>query len=284
MEITKKAVELNNILSKYKQYNKTIGFVPTMGALHKGHISLVNKAGEQTDIVVVSIFVNPTQFNNSDDLKNYPRELDKDIKLLESTKCTVVYCPDVEDVYPEEDTRVFNFGELSNVMEGVFRPGHFNGVAQVVSRLFDIVKPNKAFFGQKDFQQLAIINKMVEMLGLSIEIVPCPIVREDDGLALSSRNLLLTDEERKSALEISKTLFLTKELMNDKSIVDLVNFAVDKLNNTPLLKVEYFSIVDGNTLQEVSNWDESDYIVGCITVYAGKIRLIDNLIYKEPSL
>jgi len=281
MKIVVKAEELRSLVAENKTSGKTIGFVPTMGALHQGHLSLVNKASQKADVVIVSVFVNPTQFNNADDLKNYPRTIDEDIKKLEDTACSILYHPAVEEVYPEKDDRVFDFGTLDKVMEGEFRPGHFNGVAQVVSRLFDLVQPDKAFFGEKDFQQLAIIKAMTKMLKYNIEIVPCEIVRESDGLAMSSRNALLTSEHRKEAILISKTLFESKKLIETQNIKEVINFVVRTINNSTLLDVEYFNIVDGNTLQPVDDWSDSEYIVGCIAVFAGKVRLIDNLIYKS---
>ncbi len=281
MNIIVKAEDLKAIIKDYREQGKEIGFVPTMGALHKGHLSLVNKACEQTEIVVVSIFVNPTQFNNPEDLKTYPRTLEEDKRLLETTQCSILFYPSVDEVYPQKDERVFDFGMLDKVMEGEYRPGHFNGVAQVVSRLFDLVTPDVAFFGQKDFQQLVIIREMVKMLKYNIKIVSCDIVREEDGLALSSRNKLLTPRHRKEAPLISKILVESKELMNSKNITEVINFVIEEINKNPLLKVEYFSIVDGNTLQNVDRWNDSEYIVGCITVFADKVRLIDNLIYKN---
>ncbi len=283
MDIIVKAEELKAIIKEFKEQGKVIGFVPTMGALHNGHLSLVRMADEQSDITIVSIFVNPTQFNNPDDLESYPRTIEDDTKLLESTNCKIVFCPSVVEVYPEKDERIFDFGSLDKVMEGSFRPGHFNGVAQVVSRLFDLVNPDKAFFGEKDFQQLAIIRKMTEMLNYDVEIVPCEIVREEDGLAMSSRNKLLSEEYRDVAPRIFEILNESKKLMNSKSLKEVINFVVETINNIPLLNVEYFSIVDGNTLQDVDDWSESEYIVGCIAVYADKVRLIDNLIYKKLS-
>lgn len=252
-----------------------------MGALHKGHLSLVETAGQCTDVVVVSIFVNPNQFNNQEDLLNYPRTIDHDKALLSSTACTILYHPTVEDVYPQEDNRVFDFGMLDKVMEGKFRPGHFNGVAQVVSRFFDLVQPHKAFFGEKDFQQLAVIKAMTKMLNYEIEIVPVKIVREKDGLAMSSRNERLSEEQRRESVLISKTLFESKQQMDTKNIKEVINFVVDKINSSALLNIEYFNIVDGDTLQPVDDWNESEYIVGCIAVFADKVRLIDNLIYKN---
>jgi len=281
MDIVVKAEELKGLLAKVRSEGKDIGFVPTMGALHQGHISLVELAGKESDVVVVSIFVNPNQFNNSDDLKNYPRTIDADKSLLEETACQILYYPTVEEVYPEKDERVFDFGLLDKVMEGEFRPGHFNGVAQVVSRFFDLVQPDMAFFGEKDFQQLAIIRSMAKMLNYNIKIVPCPIIREKDGLAMSSRNTLLSKEYRGVAPLIYKTLVESKKLMNSDNIKEVINFVKEKINASDLLEVEYFSIVDGETLQPIDEWNQSEYIVGCIAVFADKVRLIDNLIYKN---
>ncbi|MGQ1787920.1 MULTISPECIES: pantoate--beta-alanine ligase [unclassified Saccharicrinis] len=281
MDIVAKSEELKRLIEKHKSSGKKIGFVPTMGALHQGHLSLVKMAGECTDVVVVSVFVNPNQFNNPDDLLNYPRTIDNDIALLSGTGCDILYHPTVEEVYPEEDNRVFDFGTLDKVMEGACRPGHFNGVAQVVSRFFDLVQPHKAFFGQKDFQQLAVIKAMTKMLNYPVDIIPGKIVREKDGLAMSSRNVRLNLEQRKESVLISKTLFESKEQMSTKNIKEVINFVVDKINNSAILKLEYFNIVDGNTLQPVDDWNESEYIVGCIAVFADKVRLIDNLIYKN---
>lgn len=281
MEIVVKAEQLKAFIKNNKEAGKTIGFVPTMGALHRGHLSLVNKAVQKADIVVVSVFVNPNQFNNPDDLKNYPRTLEDDAKLLEGTGCHVLYHPTVDEVYPQKDERIFDFGQLDKVMEGKFRPGHFNGVAQVVSRFFDLVNPDMAFFGEKDFQQLAIIKKMTQMLGYHIQIVSCPIIREEDGLAMSSRNTLLSEEFRKEAVLISKILFESKALMKSKNIKEVISFVTENINKSALLKVEYFNIVDGDSLQELEDWSKSEYIVGCIAVFADKVRLIDNLIYKN---
>ena len=260
--------------------NLQVGFVPTMGALHEGHLSLVRRAVAESDAVVVSIFVNPTQFNDPKDLERYPRTLASDLELLKTTGCNLVFAPSVQEVYPEPDTRKFNFGNLETVMEGRFRPGHFNGVAQVVSRLFDMVKPNKAYFGQKDFQQIAIIKSMVKQLQLPVEIVPCDIVREDSGLALSSRNRLLSEAQKASAIEISQTLFKAKELRKQKNVQEITRWVISEINKNPLLDVEYFEIVDDESLQPVQNWNEQSTQVGCIAVFCGKIRLIDNVVFN----
>ncbi|WP_321347324.1 pantoate--beta-alanine ligase [uncultured Draconibacterium sp.] len=258
---------------------KTVGFVPTMGALHQGHISLVKQAVSENPVVVVSIFVNPTQFNDPNDLERYPRTLENDMKLLEPTGCSIVFAPNAKEVYPEPDKRKFNFGKLEEVMEGKHRPEHFNGVAQVVSRLFDMVKPTKSYFGLKDFQQLAIIKNMVKQLQLPVEIVPCAIIREESGLAMSSRNELLTEEQRKNAAVISETLFKAKELKEQKSAQEITDWVTETINKNPFLDVEYFEIVDDEQLQPVKNWDEDSTKVGCIAVFCGKIRLIDNIVF-----
>ncbi|MBR8537160.1 pantoate--beta-alanine ligase [Carboxylicivirga sediminis] len=281
MQVVHTVTALQALLENHKQGNKSIGFVPTMGALHNGHLSLVEHAASKSDIVVVSIFVNPTQFNNAKDLDRYPRDLNTDLEALSSVKCDIVFAPSVEEVYPEEDSRQFNFGSLETVMEGRYRPGHFNGVAQVVSRLFDMVKPDKAFFGLKDFQQLVIITEMTKQLQLPVKIVPCDIVREADGLAMSSRNMLLTDKQRKNAPAIARTLFESCNFAPDLSVEKIKKQVEETINATKGLEVEYFEIVDGYTLQPVDNWEKSDYIVGCIAVFAGEIRLIDNVTYKN---
>ena len=256
-----------------------VGFVPTMGALHEGHLSLVRQAGALSDLVVVSIFVNPNQFNDSNDLANYPRTVDKDLKLLSTVKCDYVFYPDVSEIYPVPDNRRFSFGILESVMEGKFRPGHFNGVAQVVSRLFDIVDPDLALFGRKDFQQLAVIKNLVIQLGLRVKIVACDIVREPDGLAMSSRNKLLLPEHREIAPVIYRTLKEAKALITTNSVESVKEFVINEINKTTLLTVEYFEIVDDTTLQSIDNWNEPGIKVGCIAVFAGRIRLIDNLIF-----
>lgn len=258
---------------------KTVGFVPTMGALHQGHISLVKQAVSENPVVVVSIFVNPTQFNDPNDLERYPRTLENDLKLLEPTGCSIVFAPNAKEVYPEPDKRKFNFGKLEEVMEGKHRPGHFNGVAQVVSRLFDMVKPTKSYFGLKDFQQLAIVKNMVKQLQLPVEIVPCAIIREESGLAMSSRNELLTEEQRKNAAVISETLFKAKELKEQRSVQEITDWVTETINKNPFLDVEYFEIVDDEQLQPVKNWDEDSTKVGCVAVFCGKIRLIDNIVF-----
>ncbi|MBP1640226.1 MAG: pantothenate synthetase [Bacteroidetes bacterium] len=280
MKVFSTIADLKAEVAAQKAAGKTIGLVPTMGALHAGHASLVKKCASENDITVVSVFVNPTQFNDKNDLKNYPRTLEKDAELLQSVGCNLIFAPSEDEIYPEPDTRVFDFTPLDKVMEGKYRPGHFNGVAQIVSKLFDIVTPDRAYFGEKDFQQLAIIREMVKQLGLSLEIIACPIVREADGLALSSRNARLTDSQRKKAVTISKVLFESRNFAPSKPIAELTDWVIDNVNKESELRVEYFEIVDGNTLQAVSDWNQTDYIVGCITVFCGEVRLIDNIRYK----
>ena len=271
---------MKSLLDECRAAGKTVGLVPTMGALHQGHASLVERAVKENDVVVVSVFVNPTQFNDKNDLKNYPRTLEADCTLLEKIGADIAFAPSVEEMYPTEDTRQFSFAPIDTVMEGACRPGHFNGVAQIVSKLFYAVEPDKAYFGEKDFQQLAIIREMVRQLDMKLEIVGCPIVREADGLAMSSRNTLLTADERQRALTISRTLFASLDYAAGNSLAATKAFVEEKINSTPGLELEYYQIVDGNTLQEINEWSDSDYIVGCIALFCGKIRLIDNIKYK----
>lgn len=280
MKVIETVKELKGLLDIYRGEGKSIALVPTMGALHAGHLSLVKRALAENAVVVVSIFVNPTQFNDKEDLKNYPRTLEADCRLLESVGATVAFAPTVKEMYPEEDTRVFSFGMLDKVMEGACRPGHFNGVAQIVSKLFYAVSPDKAYFGEKDFQQLAIIRDMVRQLELPVEIVGCPIVREEDGLAMSSRNALLSEDERERALTISSALFASVDFAKINTLEATKAFVEDIINDTPGLELEYYQIVDGNTLLQIEKWDDSDYVVGCIALFCGKIRLIDNIKYK----
>ncbi|HDR51879.1 MAG TPA: pantoate--beta-alanine ligase [Mariniphaga anaerophila] len=275
--LVKTKKELQEQLSALRSKG-SVGLVPTMGALHQGHISLVERAVNENAVVVVSIFVNPTQFNDPGDLKRYPRNLEADLKMLEPTGCHLVFAPEAEEVYPEPDTRKFNFGSLDQVMEGKHRPGHFNGVAQVVSRLFEMVMPDKAYFGLKDFQQLAVIKKLVKMMNLPVEIVPCPIVREKSGLAMSSRNELLSPEERKNAALIYQKLSNAQELKAKKTVQELKNHVIENINKNPFLNVEYFEIVDDENLMPVESWNDKGVKVGCIAVHCGKVRLIDNIV------
>ena len=281
MKIIHTIKDLQTELSELKAQGKKVGLVPTMGALHAGHASLVKRSVNENDVTVVSVFVNPTQFNDKNDLVKYPRTLDADCKLLESCGATFVFAPSVEEIYPEPDTRQFSYAPLDTVMEGAFRPGHFNGVCQIVSKLFDIVKPHCAYFGEKDFQQLAIIREMVRQMKFDLKIVGCPIVREEDGLALSSRNARLSAEERENALNISQTLFKSRTFATTHSVSETQKMMEDAIAAAPGLRLEYFEIVDGNTLQKVGDWNDTSYVVGCITVFCGEVRLIDNIKYKE---
>jgi pantoate--beta-alanine ligase len=280
MKIIKTNFELQTEILKIKKQKKSIGFVPTMGALHKGHIELVKQSVVENNISIVSIFVNPTQFNNENDLLNYPRTLEADCRLLiQETNNHFVFAPTVKEIYPNPDTRQFKFGNLKTTMEGKFRPGHFNGVAQVLSRFFEIIKPNRAYFGEKDFQQLVIIRELVKQLNLNIEIISHPVVRDKDGLALSSRNIYLTPNQRKNAKIIFNTLSESKKEKKYFPIYILKQIVINKINSVPNFRVEYFDIVDGTTLKSITNWDDSKHIVGCIAVHVEQIRLIDNIIY-----
>ncbi|MGN0067354.1 MAG: pantoate--beta-alanine ligase [Bacteroides sp.] len=274
---------LQEELNALRQQGKRVGLVPTMGALHAGHASLVKRSVAENDVTVVSDFVNPTQFNDLNDLAKYPRTLDADCRLLEACGVSFVFAPSVEEIYPEPDTRQFSFAPLDTVMEGIYRPGHFNGVCQIVSKLFDIVKPDRAYFGEKDFQQLAIIREMVKQMHFPLQIVGCPIVREADGLALSSRNARLSEEQRAQALKISQTLFASRDYAATHSVDETKQFVEEAIRQAPGLELEYFELVDGNTLQSIASWDDTAYAVGCITVYCGEVRLIDNIKYKEDK-
>ena len=283
MKVFKKIVDLQNALFEERKQGKEIGLVPTMGALHEGHASLVRRSVSENGVTVVSVFVNPTQFNDKNDLKNYPRDLEADCRLLEECGADYVLAPEVEEMYPTPDTRHFEFPPVSTVMEGAHRPGHFNGVCQVVSRLFYIVRPDRAYFGEKDWQQIAVVKAMVRQLGIAVQIVECPIVRDDDGLARSSRNSLLAPDERAIAPAIYKALKDSVVYAKKHTLKETHDKVVADINKVDGLDVEYFSIVDGNTLQDLAEWEDSPYVVGCITVYCGKtpIRLIDHIKYKE---
>ena len=283
MKVFNKIVDLQNQLFEDRKQGKEIGLVPTMGALHEGHASLVRRSVKENGITVVSVFVNPTQFNDKNDLKNYPRTLDADCQLLDEWGADYVLAPSVEEMYPTPDTRQFEYPPVSTVMEGAHRPGHFNGVCQVVSRLFYIVKPTRAYFGEKDWQQIAVVKQMVHHLGLQVQIVECDIVRDKDGLAKSSRNTLLSADERAIAPNIYKALKASLTYAKKHTVKETHDKVVGDINAIEGLDVEYFSIVDGNTLQDIENWDDTPYVVGCITVYCGKtpIRLIDHIKYKE---
>lgn len=280
MNIVNKISELRLALDECRGRGCSIGLVPTMGALHEGHASLVRRSVAENDVTVVSVFLNPTQFNDPKDLERYPRTLEADCELLDACGADIVFAPGVEEVYPEPDTRCFSYPPTDSVMEGAMRPGHFNGVCQIVSKLFSYVEPDKAYFGEKDYQQIAVIRRMVADLGFGLEIVPCPVIRQSDGLAMSSRNTLLSGEERQTAANIyrvlneSRTLGLTVQQTHD--------YVVNEIDAIPMLEVQYFNIVDGDTLADVSSWDEAQSVVGCITVFCGEkpIRLIDHIRYK----
>ena len=282
MEIVKTIKALNEKLFSARNSGKSIGLVPTMGALHAGHASLIRRSVSENDITVVSDFVNPTQFNDQNDLLRYPRTFEADCKLVEAIGADYIFYPSVEEMYPEADTRTFSYPPIDSVMEGPRRPGHFNGVCQIVSKLFYAVNPDRAYFGEKDFQQIAVIKAMVADLKIPVTICPCPIVREADGLALSSRNALLSADERNLAVNISKILFASKEFALAHTVDETLAFVVDSINAHEGLEVEYYEIVDGDSLQKVSSWNDSESIVGCITVYCGQlpVRLIDNIRYK----
>jgi pantoate--beta-alanine ligase len=266
--------------SFHRKDGKKLGFVPTMGALHQGHLELVKQAVKENDVVVCSIFVNPIQFNNPDDLKKYPRTFEKDSALLNEEGCDVIFYPSVEEMYPEPVSTVYNFGNLENVMEGKFRPGHFNGVAVVVKKLFDFVLPHCAYFGEKDFQQLAVIKALVKMERMNVEIVPCPIVREDDGLAMSSRNVRLSDEQRKHAPRIYETLVKARNMFPVSSVAEVKQEVVNAIKKEPFMELEYFEISDTETLEPVSENKPGKAVIGCIAVHMGDVRLIDNMIFN----
>ncbi len=279
MEVVRTVSSLRAALDEARAQGKSIGLVPTMGALHAGHISLIEKARRDNDIVVVSVFVNPTQFNNPEDLRTYPRTEEADCEKMRAACVDFALVPAVEEMYPEEDTRVFDLGPVAEVMEGAMRPGHFNGVAQIVSKLFSIVMPDKAYFGEKDFQQIAVIRRMVELEGFDLEIVPCPIKREDDGLAMSSRNVRLTPEQRAIAPNIHKTLASSVDWAKNHTVAETEKYVVDEINSFPGMEVEYYQIVDGKTMQPIEAWEQTAEPVGCVTVYCGDVRLIDNIKY-----
>lgn len=280
MEIFYEIEPLKKRLAALRHQGKKIGFVATMGALHQGHASLVEISNRENDITAVSVFVNPTQFNNKEDLEKYPRDLEADVRLLEEYEADILFAPSVAEMYPEEDTRQFEIGAVAEVMEGKFRPGHFNGVCQVVSKLFNIMEPDHAYFGQKDYQQIAVLKAMVNkyMPEMKGKIVSCPIKRADDGLALSSRNQHLSQEQRTSALLISKTLFAAKDL-SDKgaSQAEIYDFIKKSIASDVNLCLEYVEIADKDTLQPIKSEKPVNAVI-CITVYDGKTRLIDNIL------
>jgi len=281
MKVIHTIKDLQAELTVLRAQGKKVGLVPTMGALHVGHASLVKRSVSENGVTVVSVFVNPTQFNDKNDLAKYPRTLDADCRLLEDCGAAFAFAPSVEEMYPQPDTREFSYAPLDTVMEGAFRPGHFNGVCQIVSKLFDAIQPDRAYFGEKDFQQLAIIREMVRQMNYKLEIVGCPIVREEDGLALSSRNKRLSAQERENALNISRTLFKSRTFATSHTVSETQKMVEEAIEAAPGLRLEYFEIVDGNTLQKVNSWEDDQYVVGCITVFCGEVRLIDNIKYKE---
>lgn len=283
MKIVQTVAQLQEALEPYREKKSTIGLVPTMGALHIGHASLVDRSVNENEITVVSLFVNPTQFNDNNDLEAYPRTFEADKELLIKHGTTILFAPTVKEIYPEPDTRLFNFAPVDSVMEGVMRPGHFNGVCQIVSKLFYAVKPTCAYFGQKDFQQLAVIRCMAKDLKLPLKVVGCPIIREKSGLAFSSRNARLTEKQRNLAIKISAILRESINFAASNEVGETKKFVEDAIAAAEGLKLEYFEIVDGYTMQTISSWNDTDYVVGCITVYCGEIRLIDNICYRGQA-
>lgn len=284
MKIIQSVWELKIFIEEIKQKRETIGLVPTMGALHAGHLSLVERAVNENDTVVVSIFVNPTQFNNKEDLEKYPRDFSSDTQLLAQSGCDVIFYPETREIYSENDLKTtfeFDFGGLDTVMEGKFRPNHFNGVVQIVSKLFELVQPTRAYFGEKDFQQLAIIRRMNELLNFGVQIVDCPIVREQSGLAMSSRNKRLSFSQRRIASNIHKILKENTNFVPEKSPHELAETIEHNINKVNGLKVEYVEIVDLLTLQEVKDWSKPAII--CVAVFCGDVRLIDNLKIEKFS-
>lgn len=282
MKVVTTINELQTMLGEYRAQEKTIGLVPTMGALHAGHASLVERSVRENDVTVVSIFLNPTQFNDKKDLEKYPRTLEADCELLTQVGATIAFAPSVDEVYPEPDTRQFSYPPTDSVMEGAFRPGHFNGVCQIVSKLFSYVDADRAYFGEKDFQQIAVIRRMVADLGFRVEIVPCPVIREESGLARSSRNTLLTDDERALAANIYRVMKESQAMVESKTVQEVHDYVVEQINAIDGLEVQYYSIVDGDTMADVNSWADAPHVVGCITVYCGAtpIRLIDHIKYK----
>ena len=282
MKVLRTVGELRQAMESHRNAGQTIGLVPTMGALHAGHLSLMERSCRDNDITVASIFVNPTQFNNATDLKTYPRTEEKDCALLEKAGVDYAFVPSVEEIYPEPDTRVFDLGAVAEVMEGAMRPGHFNGVAQIVSRLFSYVNPTRAYFGEKDLQQIAVIRRMAQLEGFDFEIIACPIVREADGLALSSRNVRLTPEQRKIAPAIHRTLARSLDMTRDKSVGEVKQWVKEEIDRQPFMTTEYYEIVNPLTMQPTDSWMTSDGpAVGCVTVYCGDVRLIDNITYSK---
>ncbi len=283
MKVIRTVSELRSTVEKARAKGLTIGLVPTMGALHAGHISLVDRARSENDVVVVSVFVNPTQFNNANDLATYPRTEEADCAKLEASGADIAFIPTVKEVYPEPDTRQFDLGKVAEVMEGAMRPGHFNGVAQIVSKLFAYSQPTRAYFGEKDFQQIAVIRRMAEIEGFDLDIVACPIMREPDGLAMSSRNVRLTPHQREVAPNIARILRESLEYAASNSLTATKQWVVDRINAYEEMEVEYYEIVDASTMQPVSNWADTESAVGCVTVWLGDVRLIDNIKYPNQQ-
>jgi len=283
MILFKKARDINHYITKKKELGFTAGFIPTMGALHQGHISLLQEAKKPSSITVCSIFVNPTQFNDHKDFENYPSTIERDIDELEKAGCDILFLPTVHEMYPSgtEDLKKYDLGYLETVLEGKFRPGHFQGVCQIVNRLLEIIPADHLYLGQKDYQQCMVITKLIELTGMKTKINICPTLREPDGLAMSSRNRRLSSEEREKAPLIAELLFKSATFVPVKSIQDTISFVTQGLAKDPVFRLEYFEIVDGETLQPVENWEDSSYIVGCIAIYCGPVRLIDNVVYKQ---
>lgn len=280
MKVIRTVRELRETMERHRGQGQSIGLVPTMGALHAGHLSLIERARNENDIVVASVFVNPTQFNNPDDLRTYPRTEEADCKALEQGGADYAFIPTVEEIYPEPDTRVFDLGPVAEVMEGAMRPGHFNGVAQIVSKLFAWTLPTRAYFGEKDYQQIAVIRRMAELEGFDFEIVACPIKRHDDGLAMSSRNVRLTPEQRAIAPAIRRTLLESLGMKPEHSVDNVKRYVTETIDAIDGLRTEYYEIVDSLTMQPIKEWsDAKEAAVGCVTVYCGDVRLIDNITY-----
>lgn len=277
----RKISDLQTLVSAYKLKGKTIGFVPTMGALHEGHTSLIKRSNIENDITIVSIYVNPTQFNDKNDLKNYPRDEQKDLAILENNHCDIVFLPNDTEMYPTEDNRVFDFEGLEDVMEGEHRPGHFQGVAKIVTKLFDFVKPHNAYFGEKDLQQYTIIKFFTKQLNIPVNVIPCPIIREHDGLAMSSRNQLLNEKQRQIATSISKCLFHAVDLAKSKTVEEIKKWVSATINSVDGLDLEYFEIVDGERLLPISDFNTRKPVYGCIAVQNGSVRLIDNVKFNS---
>lgn len=282
MKIIDTVAALQLAVTEAKQQGLSVGLVPTMGALHEGHASLIRQCVAENQLTVVSVFVNPTQFNDPKDLQHYPRTFEADAQLIASLGGDIVFAPSVEEIYPQEDKRVFSYPPIDTVMEGARRPGHFNGVCQIVSKLFDLVSPDKAYFGEKDFQQIAVVRAMMRDLGCKFQLVPCPIVRETSGLALSSRNALMSEDERVLATNIYRTLRESVVFSQAHTVAETQQFVVNQLNALESLEVEYYEIVNGETLQTVTSWEDAAQIQGCITVFCGArpVRLIDNISYR----